>query len=497
MTLQTMRSRVRLVKASQGRSSAVTVTPAADTVRHRSTDAAWLTTYRDQLRRDIATIARIDAGKIERDITARRLDVKLAQHYVRNRNRLIRELDKSGITEAEWCRTLGRGHSLKHMLRRIQLLKGFDAYVRRRREVGENGCYSLEYAVYLCKDSATRSLPTRIRLPAGTIDPMRHRLTTGDAIHAMRKLPSASVHVAISSPPYWPARRDYGSKLGFEPTLAGYIAHLVEIYAEVWRMLRNDGVCWVVIDDAISQPAKRYVQQTDQPSGKPGRLPRRTFPKSQDTTYLCPAGNWLGIPDKFADAMRNSGWFFRDRIIWDKGSLGRKDSSETRTRHSFETVFMFTKKATGYYYDQDALRIPLVSEPVYSVKSSSTLRHDRPGVLRFGRDRDHRVAANPLGRIADAVWHIPPTGYAGLQSAPFPQALVRNCLLLTAPPSAVVLDLFGGSGTVSVVAKEMGLSSVYIDANPAFRREARQRLLMTKTDESGANDDEPMRLAGD
>ena len=63
----------------------------------------------------------------------------------------------------------------------------------------------------------------------------------------------------------------------------------------------------------------------------------------------------------------------------------------------------------------------------------------------------------------------------------FPEELVRRALLLTAPPRemlplATVIDIYGGSGTVSAVAKQMGLRSIYIDSNPIYTEEARQRV---------------------
>ena len=100
-----------------------------------------------------------------------------------------------------------------------------------------------------------------------------------------------------------------------------------------------------------------------------------------------------------------------------------------------------------------------------------------------------------LGRVADAVWHIPPVvSPNGSHSAPFPEELVRRALLLTAPPRdmlpvATVLDIYGGTGTVSAVAKQMGLKSIYIDANPIYTAEAQQRVLATKRDPDVAKRD--------
>jgi DNA modification methylase len=39
-----------------------------------------------------------------------------------------------------------------------------------------------------------------------------------------------------------------------------------------------------------------------------------------------------------------------------------------------------------------------------------------------------------------------------------------------------------GVGTVSAVAQQLGLKSIYIDSNPAYAAEAQQRVLGTKRD---------------
>ena len=52
-----------------------------------------------------------------------------------------------------------------------------------------------------------------------------------------------SVHMACCSPPYW-GLRDYSlgdSGIGLESTPEQYIANMVEVGREVWRVLRDDG----------------------------------------------------------------------------------------------------------------------------------------------------------------------------------------------------------------------------------------------------------------
>ena len=455
----------------------------------------WLAGHKAELMRRNAAIDAIDRSKIEIDKRARALEVKWAGLYVRNRPKLIEVLDALGIYEKDWCRTLGRGFSYSTVMRRIQLLKGLDHYLRRRAEVGDNGCFGLEYAVYLARpekpESETSSRPTRPPIVYATSDPdPDHRFLTGEAHVELPKMLPGSAQVCVTSPGYWPGRRVYHppaedgtiplptpDDIGFEPTFEGYLDHVVRRdFRALKRVLRPDGVVFVVLDDVIANPASVYDEQTYHSNRTKLKLSSQVGFRSQDTTYLAPKGNWLGLPFRFAMAMMDDGWFWRDLIIWDKGSLGRKELTDSRCRHNFEYILMFTLSASGYWYDQDALRIPLAGGQPYSVNTGySTPGRHKPGVLRKDGDRDFRVASNPLGRVADAVWHIPPSGGYGSHSASFPEELVRRALLLTAPPHemlplATVIDIYGGSGTVSAVAKQMGLRSIYIDSNPTIHR---------------------------
>jgi hypothetical protein len=176
---------------------------------------------------------------------------------------------------------------------------------------------------------------------------------------------------------------------------------------------------------------------------------------------------------------------------------------------------MFTKRATGYWYDADPLRVQLNypdeakltrrrSQPTPGwdhgiVRKDGLRRASRPGDTKAGvirRDGDRttiRVFPNPLGLIHDAIWHIAPASWTGLHSSVMPGELVRRCLLLTCPPGGRALDPFGGAGTVSVVAKRLGLRSLYIDRHAPFVAEARKRLASTircDDDDAVANDNQ-------
>lgn len=92
----------------------------------------------------------------------------------------------------------------------------------------------------------------------------RWRVDEGDCLAWLRSLPGESVQCCITSVPYWQLRsylpEDHASKcfeLGQEPTPEEYVSNMVAVFAEVKRVLRPDGCCFVNVGDSYARnPAK-------------------------------------------------------------------------------------------------------------------------------------------------------------------------------------------------------------------------------------------------
>ncbi|MBM4082013.1 MAG: site-specific DNA-methyltransferase, partial [Planctomycetes bacterium] len=84
-------------------------------------------------------------------------------------------------------------------------------------------------------------------------------LYAGDALDSLRQMPSDSVHVCVTSPPYW-GLRSYLPKgherkpleLGQEPTPDAYVAKMVELFREVRRVLHDSGTLWLNLGDSYA-----------------------------------------------------------------------------------------------------------------------------------------------------------------------------------------------------------------------------------------------------
>src|SRR5260370_36769647 len=119
----------------------------------------------------------------------------------------------------------------------------------------------------------------------------------GDA----RKIPllDPTVQCVVTSPPYFQLR-DYQCserQIGLESTPEAYVAALVEVFREVRRVLRRDGVLWLVLGDS------HWGSISSQRSSHHPVL------KSKDL---------IGIPWRVALALQADGWYLRADIIWAK-----------------------------------------------------------------------------------------------------------------------------------------------------------------------------------
>jgi len=262
----------------------------------------------------------------------------------------------------------------------------------------------------------------------------------GDA----RRIPLAdeSVQCCVTSPPYW-GLRDYGlgnECLGLEPTPDLYVAHMVEVFREVRRVLRDDGTVWLNLGDSFHN--KQLV----------------------------------GIPWRVAFALQADGWWLRSDIIWHKPNP-MPESVTDRPTKSHEYVFLLSKSAR-YFYDQEAVK----EEAIYAgkrvtlgPKSLSRAQADASGRPRSGNANAEAVIV-AAGRNRRTVWTISTKAYRGAHFATFPTDLVEPCVLAGSARGDTVLDPFAGSGTVGLVCAEHGRDFVGIELNPEYITLAQERL---------------------
>ncbi|MCU7904499.1 MAG: site-specific DNA-methyltransferase [Candidatus Thiodiazotropha sp. (ex Epidulcina cf. delphinae)] len=261
----------------------------------------------------------------------------------------------------------------------------------------------------------------------------------GDAIHALQQLPSNSVQCVVTSPPYW-GLRDYGieGQIGLETTLPQFINHLVAIFNEVKRVLRDDGTLWLNIGDGYTSGNRGY-RANDK------KNPARAMTVRPDTPEGLKPKDLQGIPWRLAFALQDDGWYLRSDIVWHKPNA-MPESVKDRPTRAHEYLFMLTK-SERYYYDYEAVK---------------------------------EIGLNKKLRNRRSVWNINTQGFPGAHFATFPTQLIEPCILASTKPGDYVLDPFFGSGTVGVTCLEQHRRYVGVELNPEYVALAAERLSATE-----------------
>ena len=137
-------------------------------------------------------------------------------------------------------------------------------------------------------------------------------LLLGDALEQLRALPESSVDCCVTSPPYF-GLRDYGmaGQYGIEDSPAVYVETMREVFAEVRRVLADDGTLWLNLGDSYSYPPGSAGRQGS------GQRAGRTFTaEALPGTRALPPKNLMMIPARVAIALQDDGWILRNDIIW-------------------------------------------------------------------------------------------------------------------------------------------------------------------------------------
>lgn len=362
----------------------------------------------------------------------------------------------------------------------------------------------------------------------------------GDLLDWLPKLPDQFVNCIVTSPPYW-GLRDYKISesffpkisyaplpgmeeiiipawqgcLGLEPTIEMFIGHIVGIFREASRVLKEDGTCWINMGDSYAN---------NNPVGGHGKNKRnagelRLAPKK--SPGLRPK-DLCGIPWRMALALQADGWYLRQDIIWDKPNP-MPESVKDRCTKSHEYIFLITK-SKKYYFNAFAIAEPYKDKTftafgsenkkgngdgsgmVASENWHNTIKVRKPKDWKIPRpagwhdedhtkgnfDRERRDEASSYGINGKgfighsgnhdkdgnligngfankrSVWRISTQAFSGAHFATFPEKLPTLCIKAGCPPDGIVMDIFAGAGTTLLVASKMNIRSIGIEISRKY-----------------------------
>ena len=197
----------------------------------------------------------------------------------------------------------------------------------------------------------------------------------------------------------------------------------------------------------------------------------------------------VGIPWRVAFALQADGWYLRVDMIWAKPNP-MPESVRDRPTKAHEYVFLLTRSAR-YFYDLEGSKEAVTGgsksrgngvNPKAGGNSGwnrSDGRHDTIAgrYPRIKQNASFSAAVNGLvtSRNLRTVWMIPTEPYPEAHFATFPTALAERCIRAASRPGDTVLDPFGGSGTVGLVARGLGRSAVLIEISAEYCDMIRRR----------------------
>ncbi len=237
----------------------------------------------------------------------------------------------------------------------------------------------------------------------------------------MNEIPDESIHLMVTSPPYYNAPFDYPDLF---KDYDDYLGLMKDFSKDLYRVLAPGRIACFVTDDMLVKGEK--------------------FPVVADTTR----------------AMMAAGFRYRDRITWvkPKGYVRISRRSGVLLQHPYpmyyypdniqESILMFQKGRFDYSYarklsaqDRDKSRIELDK---YNGEDWYLTVWNITNVLPLGERLEKGIAA-------------------------FPEEIPRRLVKLYSYYGETVLDPFLGSGTTAKVARDLGRNSWGYEINPRLK----------------------------
>ena len=256
-------------------------------------------------------------------------------------------------------------------------------------------------------------------------------LFDGDCSELLKNIPSNSVDLVITSPPY-----NIGKKYEKKTSLQAYLKNLEPVIAEIVRVLATTGsLCWQV---------GNYIHKGE------------VFP----------------LDIYFYEIFKRFGLKLRNRIIW---RFNHGLHCTKRFSGRYETILWFTKD-DEYVFNLDPVRIPA----------------KYPGKRHFKGPKRGQLSGNPLGKNPsdiwdivkqdweDEVWDIPnvKANHPEKTEHPcqFPVELVQRCVLALTQPGGVVLDPYCGVGSTIIAALQYDRKAIAAEQDSKYITITRERI---------------------
>lgn len=257
-----------------------------------------------------------------------------------------------------------------------------------------------------------------------------HRLFVGDARQVLRSLPDASVHLVLTSPPYWTLKRyeDLPGQLGHVEDYEAFLDGLDSVWQEVFRILVPGGRLILVVGD-VAVPRKRFGRHV-------------VFPLHADIQVRC----------------RKLGFDNLNPILWYK-----------RTNATLEA------NRPGFFLGK-----PFEPGAIIKTEVEYILMQRKPGGYRKPTPEQReksRIPKELFNKWFRQIWDDIPGESTKAHPAPFPLELAERLVRMFSFVGDTVLDPFAGTGTTLIAAARHGRHSIGVELVPTYAGLAYKRFL--------------------
>ena len=284
-----------------------------------------------------------------------------------------------------------------------------------------------------------KSLPQVLNFPPSSFegDWWKDKIICGDSKAILHKLPDESVHLAITSPPYnvGLAYDSHNDKMPYRK----YLAWLMPFWSELYRVL---------------VPGGRFALNIAPTSIK----------------------DFKPVHYDMARYLKKLGFIMRTEILWYKQTIRRRTAwgswKSPRNPHvmpSWEYVLVFSKGSwtlEGNKADADITSEEFIkfSDGFWPIRPETAGR--QPFLNSLYPPRGGKMAETSVDVSVKMEGH----------PAPFPEELIYRLIKFYSYRGNVVLDPFGGTGTVATVAAQTKRHYIHLDLSQKYCAIAAKRV---------------------
>lgn len=256
-------------------------------------------------------------------------------------------------------------------------------------------------------------------------------LNNGDSLDFLRTIPSNTVSLIITSPPY-----NVGKSYETKQSLSKYLDYQKRVVSECVRILANNGsICWEI---------GNYIEN------------KEVYP----------------LDILFYPMFKEEGLKLKNRIIW---HMGHGQHEKRRFSGRYETILWFTKN-DDHIFNLDSVRVP----------------NKYPGKRHYRGDKKGQPSCNPLGKNPSDFWEIVTNDWdkeiweipnvkcshpeKTIHPCQYPIELVERCLLALTNENDWILDPFCGVGSALIAGLKHNRKVIGIDKETEYIEITKQRI---------------------